>query len=160
MISGKGGTGKTTVAAALALGLGFMTKGPIVFLTVGPAAIAALVAFGKWHFVRSHWRQVIAATAVCLVMSLWWPLLMASRWPAFVATVGEETIGLRSVGSFAPSPQILTGTLGLIFPWTLVLIGALVSFVASWKRRPNWFTTDWWLVLWLVLGIIPFLFLH
>ena len=155
---GKTGRIEWILASALALGLGFMTKGPIVFLTAGPAALAALVAFGKWRFLAAHWRQVIAATGVCLAMSLWWPLLMAARWPAFVATVSEETIGLRSIGSFAPSPQILTGTLGLIFPWTLVLIGALVSFVVSWKRRPNWFTTDWWLVLWLMLGIIPFLF--
>ncbi|NNG16114.1 MAG: phospholipid carrier-dependent glycosyltransferase [Gemmatimonadales bacterium] len=155
---GKTGRVGWILAAGLALGLGFMTKGPIVFLTVGTTALAALVAFDKWHFVRSHWRQVLAALVVCLAMSMWWPLLMAARWPTFVATASKETIGLRSVGRFAPSSQILVGTLGLIFPWTLVLIGALVSFVVSWKRRPSWFTTDWWLVLWLVLGIIPFLF--
>jgi len=152
---GRTGRWAWILAAALSLGLSAMVKGPIGLMFFSAAALTALGVFGRWRWVLGRWRQVLWAAFFFLVVSLPWPLAMAHLWPGFLSTVGEE-IGTERFGKvFLGAPfSALGGTLGLVFPWSLVMLGAIIG--AFGHRKPETRDRRLWLVAWCFSSVAPF----
>ena len=155
---GKSGRSGWILLSAFSLGFSFLVKGPLGFILFGAAAISALSVFRKWHFAFSHWPQAVWAFVLLLAVCVPWPLIMAYLWPHFLSVVDGEIaarrFGIIHLGSFFST---LGGALGLVFPWSVVLIAALISSVHHAQQATG--RKNLWLVAWFLGSIIPFLFM-
>lgn len=148
------------LAAALCLGLSVLAKGPVGLMFFAAAALTALWVFRRWRWAMARWRQVLGAAILFFLVSLPWPLAMAHLWPGFLSTVGEE-IGTERLGKvFLGSPfSALGGTLGLVFPWSLVMLGAIIGAFGR-GGDPETRGRRMWLALWCLAGVVPFFFMR
>ncbi|MFP5213059.1 MAG: ArnT family glycosyltransferase [Acidobacteriota bacterium] len=153
---GRSGHLKWMVLSGLALGLAFLSKGPVCFLFFGAGVVSALFVFGKWGHVLARWPHLLAGLLATLAVSLPWPLLMHHLWPNFTETVGHEMGGARKIGSLSYFFSALGGALGLIFPWTPVLFPSIVQTA---RDRLGFGRKPFWLALWFILSTLPFFFM-
>ena len=155
---GKSSRSGWILLSAFSLGLSFLVKGPLGFVLFGAAAISALSVFGKWRFAFSHWSQGLWAFLLLLAVCAPWPLIMAYVWPHFLSVVDGEIAARRfgniHLGSFFST---LGGALGLVFPWSVVLIAAVIRSVHHAQERTG--RKNLWLVAWFLGSIIPFFFM-
>lgn len=156
---GKSGRRSSLLLSALSLGLSFMVKGPVGLILFGVAAISGLSVFGKWSFAFSRWPQIAFASLLVLTICLPWPLAMAYLWPNFSEVVNGE-ITARHLGTVhSGSPfSTLGGAFGLVFPWSLILIAALIGSVRRVKEAAG--QKDLWLSVWFLGSVVPFFFME
>lgn len=156
---GRSGRQGWILLAAVFLGLSFMVKGPVGIVLFAVGAFSALFVFGKWSFALSHWSQIALSFALLLAVCLPWPLTMAYLWPDFFEIVDRE-IAARHLGAvhFGAPFSTLGGALGLIFPWSLILIAALMHSIGHGKVTAG--RGDLWLSVWFLGCVVPFFFLE
>ena len=141
------------------IGLAFLMKGPIGFFFFGAGALAALWVFDAWKVLPRRAGQLLLWLIIVAAISLPWPLAMKQLWgDKFAQILGEELMD-RKFGTWnAMSPfSALGGALGLIFPWTPLVIGAIISHLKRSRAERSQNTS--WLVAWLVISILPFFFM-
>ncbi len=119
--------------AAVCLGLGLLTKGPIALLVPAAASLAAALTSGRLRRWIGLVLDPVAWLLVLLIAAPWYLLQYQAQGMAFV----EGFFGLHNLGrftntmhGFAAGPLyypawILVATL----PWTLVVITSLLSVV-------------------------------
>lgn len=150
------GRWRQAAGAAAALGMACLVKGPAGLWFFLAGAIAFLAGSGQWRVLKLRWVHLAGGLAVWLAVSLPWPLAMWRLWPeAFQATFAAETQA-RGFGQIQLSPLIsaITGALGLVFPWTLVVLGTVIAALRMPRPERNPYA---WLWLWLVISVLPFL---
>lgn len=143
--------------SSIALGLSTLLKGPMGGLYFGLSSGLALSLFRGWREALRKWREILGAGALALLVSLPWPVAMLFLWPEFGQVVGSE-IGAREFGlhlhSLLWSPF---NALGLLFPWSLVLVAGLVAaFRPLGKSRDP---RSLWLGSWFFASLVPCLFI-
>lgn len=153
----KSGCWRHILSCAVSLGAAFMLKGPVGPYFFVTAVLTGLSVFGKWRSIFSRFTQIVAATGLLLAICLPWPIAMVYLWPGFSHTVGAE-MGKRHYGDLSYILSALGGALGLIFPWTLVLIAAVVySLYRAWHTPDR---RSMWLIVWYVSSAVPFFFMQ
>lgn len=147
------------MAASLSLGLSFLVKGPIGLYFFAAAAVTGLFVFGKWKRLPSRTPHIVCAIVLLLAICLPWPIMMARLWPNFSQVMGQEMTqrNFGRVDLFSPF-SALGGALGLVFPWTLVLVAAVVRTIHRARHNPD--TKSLWLVLWYTTSVIPLFFME
>jgi len=144
------------LGSAFFLGLSFLLKGPVGFVFFGVAALGALFVFGWWRLLVPCWSHLAWAIVVLLAVCIPWPLAMTYLWPGFLEILDEEMaarqLGLPCLGDILST---VGGALGLVFPWSILLIAA---FVSALKQRGD--RSGLWLAIWFLGGIIPFFFIY
>lgn len=155
----KSGSWSTILAASVCIAASFLLKGPVGFFFFSVAAITGIIVFKGWGILLSRMHQVLAAVALLLAISLPWPVAMSTMWPSFWNVMGEE-FGARHFAAFSfISPfSALGGALGLVFPWTLVLLAALVQTMLV--KRQSVDRKRLWLGLCYLCSAVPFFFMH
>jgi len=156
---GKSGRSGWILWAAFSLGLSFLVKGPVGMILFAVAAAGALFVFRKWQFLASNWRQVLSAFFLLLAVSLPWPIIMTWLWPDFLKIVDSE-VAARGIGTVhVRSPfSTLGGAFGLVFPWSLILLAALIRSIYLAKNDSG--RKDLWLSTWFFGCVIPFFFIR
>jgi len=156
---GKTGHLQWVLLSSASLGFSFLVKGPVGFLFFVTAVVSGLCVFRKWKFCFSHMQQLSLALGLLLVVCIPWPLLMSFQWPSFLSIIGKE-LSSKNVGSpFAGSPfAIIGGTLGLIFPWTLVFVMAMINTLKITKNKIS--RENIWLAVWYLSSLVPFFFMR
>jgi hypothetical protein len=152
---GKSGGGGWVFLSASFLGISFMVKGPVGIVLFTVAALSALSVFGKWSFALSRRSEIVLALALLLALCAPWPLAMAYLWPGFFDVIDRE-VAAREFGTvrFGAAFSTLGGALGLIFPWSLIMIAALVDSFRNAKKRLM--RKELWLSVWFLGCIVPF----
>ncbi|MBL7211229.1 MAG: glycosyltransferase family 39 protein [Desulfobacteraceae bacterium] len=147
------------LVSAISLGLSFLVKGPVGIVVFAVGALGALIVLEKWSFVLLRWSQIALASALLLAICLPWPLIMAYLWPNFFEIVDGE-IAARHLGTvhFRSPFSILGGALGLIFPWSLIMIAALVHSLCHARERIV--RKELWLTVWFLGCVAPFFFME
>ncbi len=147
------------VVCALWVGLSFLMKGPVGLFFFFAGALAALWAFDAWKVLLRRAWQLLLWLIIVASISLPWPLMMKHLWGDKFAQILGEELTERKFGTWnAMSPlSALGGALGLIFPWTPLVVGAIISHVR--KSRSDRSQNNSWLVAWLVVSILPFFFM-
>ena len=155
---------KAIASSALMLGLALMTKGPAAIVFFAAGALPAIWLAGHLKpdqptttKLAGRWLHLLLAIGIVLAIALPWPLLMKHLWADhFVRTLNEEAAARRAFALSAMSPlSALGGALGLVFPWTLIVLGAIASWFFQKQRTPA--TT--WLIAWFLLSVLPFFFM-
>lgn len=143
--------------AASSLSLGFLVKGPICLYFFAISAASALVIFRSRPSKGISWLHVSLAILLFLVVCLPWPLTMFYLHPNIVSVAIHE-IGARNIGSVNLSTPLsaLGGALGLIFPWTIVSVAAIIQ---AFRERDLQNNRIVWLATWYLASCIPFLFM-
>ena len=120
-----------------AVGLGFLCKGPVVFLWVG----VPIVGFLATHRRLGSGLRLLADAPGLLVLAglvLVWPILVAARYPGAVGVwwleMGQKT-GVMGVEHGNARGSILGEALGMTLPWTPLVLAALVAPVRRWWWR-------------------------
>jgi len=147
------------LVCAIWVGLSFLMKGPIGLFFFAAGALAALWAFDAWKILPRRAGQLLIWIAIVAAISLPWPLAMRQLWgDKFAQILGEELMD-RKFGTWnAMSPfSALGGALGLIFPWTPLVVGAIVVHLKRARGERDQSTT--WLLAWLFISILPFFFM-
>ncbi|HEX4342677.1 MAG TPA: phospholipid carrier-dependent glycosyltransferase [Verrucomicrobiae bacterium] len=147
------------ILSALALGAAFLVKGPVGFFFFMVGAISALWMFNGWRIIRRQPIHLAVWFVLLLAICLPWPMWMRHVWgDRFTHTVDEE-LGARHFIEWAFLRPITTisGLLGLIFPWTPLLIGAIASYFQ--KIRHGSQRSQTWLLVWCVASTLPFFFM-
>jgi 4-amino-4-deoxy-L-arabinose transferase-like glycosyltransferase len=122
----------------LALGLGFLTKGPIILLLVA-VTILSYLAFHRrllWGLRRLYsvpGMLIFAAVALC------WPVIVLLHDPTagrvWVLEMSEKT-GLSQILEHRRHQSLLAQWPGMVLPWTLVAIPAvLLPFLVATSER-------------------------
>lgn len=143
--------------AGLALGLSFMSKGPVSFYTMLlPFLISYIICYGAKP-VKSKWKEGLLSILVCLIISGAWPL---STW----LTVPEELLQVVQVESNSwINRHVRPFWFYWNFPiqiglWAIFVIAALVVPYAKDRinRFGNYQFLLWWLLFTiLLLSIVP-----
>jgi 4-amino-4-deoxy-L-arabinose transferase-like glycosyltransferase len=138
------------------LGLGFLCKGPIVFLLVGPALLGYLVcarSFLRGLRVLADWRALVIAT----LLAASWPVPVAIADPnavrVWMLEMGQKT-GAAGIPHHQSRENIALSWFWMTAPWSLIATSALL--MPFWRAprvaRPGvWFS--WW---WAVAGLAIF----
>ena len=145
--------------SAVWVGLSFLMKGPVGFFFFIAGAIAALWAFDAWKILLRRAGQLIFWLAIVAAISLPWPLMMKQIWgDKFAQILGEELME-RKFGTWnAGSPfSALGGALGLIFPWTPLVVGAIIVHFR--KSKADRSQSHALFIAWFVISILPFFFM-
>jgi 4-amino-4-deoxy-L-arabinose transferase-like glycosyltransferase len=127
--------------AFVALGLGFLTKGPVAVVLFGVGAGLWLGFSGRW----SRLREVPWRSGLALFFSIWIPWYIAAEiaTPGFLRYFFIQENFLRFVSSdesgvrygtlhTQPHGMIWLMFIGVAFPWSLIGIGRLVTG-ARWR---------------------------
>lgn len=147
------------LGCAVSLGLSFLVKGPIGLFFFGISAATALFVFRKWKDLSSRLIHIGCASLVLAALCLPWPIAMAHLWPNFSKVMHDEA-GQRHFGRvdlYSPF-SALGGALGLVFPWTLVLIAAILKLF---KRAGSGVDKkSLWLATWYGASVLPLFFME
>ncbi len=155
----KTGSWCAILSASVCIAASFLLKGPVGFFFFSTAAFTGIIVFKGWVVLSSRVRQVLVSVALILAISLPWPVAMSTMWPSFWSVIGEE-FGARRFADFNfISPfSALGGALGLVFPWTLVLLAALAkTMLVGWQSLDR---RRLWLGLCYLCSAVPFFFMH
>ncbi|MDZ7698350.1 MAG: glycosyltransferase family 39 protein [Deltaproteobacteria bacterium] len=156
---GKSGKPGWLLSAAGALGLSFLIKGPVGIILFTVAAMVALFVYNKWRFLFSHLSHILWAAVVVGGVALPWPVIMAVLWPRFLEVLNSE-VGARGLGGFHLGDALSTlgESFGLVFPWSLILLAALLTALWRWKSTEN--RHSLFLAGWFFGCVVPFMFIH
>lgn len=130
-----------TIALWVALGLGGMTKGPIVLAVLGATLVALAIleriAEGKWN-VR-WWLELRPWVGVLILAAIDVPWLWAvhQREPDFLPQLfnaAKRHLASESEKHAASPGYYLAAIWGLLFPWSLLLPLALA---VAWRQRKS-----------------------
>lgn len=141
------------------LGLSFLAKGPVGFFFFFVGALSAFWVFQAWRVLTGSAWQLGVWLAIVMAICLPWPLLMKHIWgDHFVQVIGEE-LAARHFGRWhGISPlSALAGALGLIFPWTPLVVGAVISHLR--RPRSERSRNTAWCVVWFFMSVLPFFFM-
>jgi 4-amino-4-deoxy-L-arabinose transferase-like glycosyltransferase len=143
-----------TVVFCVALGLGFLCKGPVILLLVGATIIPYLACTGR---LKSHGKYLVDARGwlIFLGLSACWPVAVVIHDPnapgVWVTEMGQKT-GLLLIGHRQRE------VLGLMFPilaspWSvLALVGVFLPALARRRVRVSWSSGDVWFPWWWAIG--------
>jgi 4-amino-4-deoxy-L-arabinose transferase-like glycosyltransferase len=121
------------------IGAAMLAKGLVGPLLLGLVTVAYLVVAGGWRRLRVGEMAVIAAAAVAVAATWYWPVYARNGWP-FVDEffVGHHLERFLTNRFHHPAPWyffVLIILAGLM-PWTFFLLGDLRAIVAIVRRRP------------------------
>jgi len=129
-------------AAFVALGLGFLTKGPVAVVLFGVGAALWLGISGRW----SRLREVPWRSGLGIFLAIWIPWYIAAEiaTPGFIRYFFVQENFLRFVSSdesgvrygtlhTQPRGMIWIMFIGVAFPWSLIGIGRLVTG-SRWRK--------------------------
>lgn len=135
-------------AAGVALGLAMLSKGmPLALVLTLAPIVAMIVAWPNRR--RRALVGLLAATAVGFAIASPWYLYVSIHVPAITSILGSEWDQERAI--YQP-PWYYLGLFGLVFPWTLWLIGGLFTpFVKLADRRRMMLLAWLWFVTIFVL---------
>lgn len=146
--------------SAFLLGLSFLTKGPVGFLFFGAGLLACFVVFRARGILIRQWWQIALALLVLAAICLPWPLAMRHLWSERLAKIMGDELAARQFGHWTPGSPLSawSGALGLVLPWTPLMIAALVSQFRP-KTSPGR-PESRFLILWFLLAALPFFFMR
>lgn len=139
-----------------AMGLGFMTKGPMALVVPACAAIAWQRAGrrGGGGF-RLPWA---GGLVLALVLGLWWFVVLSVRDPAlFSYFAGDELVkrfGSGHHGRAKPWWFFLAVLPGGVFPWTFLMGALVIERFAAWRRGGGLSPVASFLVGWVVPPLV------
>ncbi len=129
-------TGKIWIRlAAVCVGLGLLTKGPIAVLVPGAASLLAALSCGRFK----RWLRLsfdsLAWFILVIIAAPWYLLQFQAQGMAFV----EGFLGLHNLGRFTSTMHGFSagplyypaGILIATLPWTLPVLGGLLGVVGS-----------------------------
>jgi 4-amino-4-deoxy-L-arabinose transferase-like glycosyltransferase len=134
------GAARWGVVFHCALGLGFLTKGPVILLLVGLTLIPYL-AFGR--SLSSGLRKLSSGPGVliflCLAAS--WPVAVLLEDPGAArvwALEMSEKTGLTQILEHRRHPLLLGQWPGMLLPWTLIApLAVILPFLLSMRGKPS-----------------------
>ena len=91
------------ISAGVLMALSWMSKGPISFYTILLPFMISLPILTGVQIYKTHWKNILIAAGVCLVLSLLWPAYLYFKMPAGTAGVigGEiQAWGSRHIKPF------------------------------------------------------------
>ena len=125
------------VAGLVATGLGFLCKGPVIFLWVG-LPLAGFLASRRQLGAGSRLLADARGLALLAGLVLIWPVAVAFRHPAAVGVwwleLGQKAGGLGVEHGNARG-SILLGGLALGLPWAPLALASLAGPVRRWRAR-------------------------
>ena len=134
---------KITLTLWAALGLGFLTKGPITLVPMG-ATLVALMIFDfcldrKWNL--KWWLTLRPWVGVLIIAAIFgpWALLVHHRDPTFLPrliSIGKKHLLAAQEKHTGPPGFYFATILGLYFPWCLIMPAALVIGFTN-RRQPH-----------------------
>ena len=131
------GSGRWSLLCHLAIGLGFLCKGPVILLWVGLPVVGFLATQRR---VGSRLRLLIDLPGMVILagLVLVWPLAVAVRYPESVGVwwleIGQKT-GALGVEHGNARGSILVEALGTTLPWTPLVVGAWLGPLRRWRSR-------------------------
>ncbi|MFO0892661.1 MAG: glycosyltransferase family 39 protein [Isosphaeraceae bacterium] len=138
----------------MALGLGFLCKGPVVLMLVGVTVVPYLACTGG---LRTHGRRFVAldGLAVFLALALAWPLAVAARDPqavgVWITEMGQKSgvLGIKHRGR-----EVLATLFPLLsLPWSVLgVAGVLLPAVGNRRVAVPWRPSDVWFPWWWAVG--------
>ncbi|QEH35741.1 Undecaprenyl phosphate-alpha-4-amino-4-deoxy-L-arabinose arabinosyl transferase [Aquisphaera giovannonii] len=135
----------------VAMGLGFLCKGPIVLMLVGVAVLPYLMLTGRLRVgLRRLWDP--AGVLAFLAMAIAWPALVLAADPealgVWTTEMGQKT-GALPLAHRERGGLLLSSPL-MMLPWAVVgIVGAAVPFRADrglglpWRRGDAWLPWCW-----------------
>ena len=144
----------------IVIGLGILTKGPVIIIFSGPFAIALLVAYPRcWRRWLGDWRWWLWGGLFAFVVSAPWCIYLyhVDRNTFLSQFIGFEMtsrLASRTQGSVPGFPGFyLLAAVGCLLPWTVTIPGALRTAYRERRVDPAYPL----LLIWL---IIPWVFLE
>ena len=134
---GEPGPRRWSLLCHLAIGLGFLCKGPVIWLWVGLPVVGFLATQRR---VGSGLRRLIDLPGLLIlaVLVLVWPLAVAVRYPESMGVwwleIGQKT-GALGVEHGNARGSILVEALGTTLPWTPLVLGAWLRPIRRWRSR-------------------------
>jgi len=137
-----------------AMGLGFLTKGPVILLWVGLPIVGFLATWGR---VGSGLKALVDGRGLILfaALALVWPIAVGLRYPSAPGVwwleIGQKT-GALGVEHGNARGSILLEALGMTLPWTPLALVALVGPIRRWlggsdaveSSNPHLSLAWWW----------------
>ncbi len=147
---------KEFIWAGILLGLSFLGKGPVSFYALLLPFLLAYLLIYRPSF-RDKWRAVAVMLIICLVMSLWWPVLLYLTHKELVLSVWnkESTAWLeRNVRPWYYYWKFFAES-GI---WSLFLVTALIW--PYWRKRLQFrkeylFAVCWVFMILICLSLLP-----
>ena len=131
------GSGRWSLLCHLAIGLGFLCKGPVILVWVVLPVVGFLATQRR---IGSGLRRLIDGPGLLILagLVLVWPVAVAVRYPESVGVwwleIGQKT-GALGVEHGNARGSILVEALGTTLPWTPLVLGALLGPVRRWRSR-------------------------
>ena len=122
-----------------AMGLGFLTKGPVIFLWVGLPTLGYLATSRR---VASGLRLLVDGRGLILLVGLVavWPVAVmlryAAAWGVWWLEIGQKT-GALGVEHGNTRGSILLDAMGMTLPWTPLALVALLTPIRRWRQAPE-----------------------
>ena len=148
------GSRRWNLLGALAVGLGFLCKGPVVFLWVG-LPIVGFLATRRRLQVGLRLLASSPGLAILAILVVAWPVVVAIRYPAAVGIwtleIGQKT-GSLGVEHGNARGSIVLDALAIGLPWTPLVALALIQPLRQWRNPklpptpPALSLAGWWLV--------------
>jgi 4-amino-4-deoxy-L-arabinose transferase-like glycosyltransferase len=142
----------------LAMGLGFLTKGPIILILVGLTVLPYLATIGRFRSgTRRLWDPL--GLALLLVLALSWPVPVLLRDPGAVRVwsleMAQKTTS-AGIKHMQDRDYLILNWPGMTSPWLyLGALGTILPFVPRGRvyRRTIWL--PWW---WAIGNLVMFCF--
>jgi 4-amino-4-deoxy-L-arabinose transferase-like glycosyltransferase len=153
----RGGRGRW-IPVYLFLGLGFMTKGPI-------ALVIPALALGGWTLAAGRRKALemypFTGAAIVAAVVLPWYLAVwrAHGWDYIAPFFLSDNLGRFATETLGPSRSVLYYIpvfLSDFFPWSLLLVAALLSLRPLRREEAPGLTPAWGPLVWAAAGVLPF----
>lgn len=137
----------------IAMGLGALAKGPVVFLHVTVAVTAYGVCMRRWP--RGNVVVHLVGVLAFLAIALPWPMYVATHVPGAVDLWRYESVGefADNMRNAKPFWVYVPALLSLSFPWTLWWAAGIWIAVRRGRRQNR---RAWFAVLWVVVVVAIF----
>ena len=135
---GAGPKGWASVFLA-AVGLGFLCKGPVIFLWVGVPVVGSLATRRR---LGEGLRLLVDGRGLMIfaLLILAWPLAVGLRYPSALGVwwleVGQKT-GVMGIEHGNARGSILLEALGMTLPWTPLALVALAGPIRRWRQADD-----------------------
>jgi 4-amino-4-deoxy-L-arabinose transferase-like glycosyltransferase len=148
-------------SSGIALACATLTKGPQSLLFVLPALIVGWAMCSPRPSLRSLRLPCFLFLLVFLVLALPWPLSMHRLHSEFIGELQTEIVDSRIRSVSLSSPLNAVGAVLLLaFPWTFVVLTALLSVRKFSRAGSSRDRGMLWLSGWLVCCVLPFFFMR
>ena len=141
-----------------ALGIGFLIKGPVIFLVVGATTVTLLIADRNAHWLKALHPESGIPVALAIVLP-WILAVTTSGGNNFFADAVTQDLLPKLTGgqeSHGALPGVHTlATLATAWPWSI-----LIPFagVIAWRQRANRavrFCLAWLIPSWIIFELVP-----